>query len=289
MLLDSIPLFHRILHNDNQRSVDILNKLIFIIKEELNNIPNHRHINYNNDKQVLIEQLMGLQNSLVSRFFNVDLANYINLYTAAFTGNVVSKYPIVNKEVWINGQPIVPSHIYAGKSPWYDSSSAYAKALAIRNTLSKNFYCFANHAKVVSTILPNIIQDQELTINSKVILSKASNSITSKSLCNAINQYFNETSVFAVYDERKIHLYGFNGANIIIDAKPTTYFKSGTTRGTISIISDKAFHVHDTAGIIGVQNNIKLCKLKRLNLSSKINSLIVFRNMRKKIKRHLHH
>ena len=95
MLLDSIPLFHRILHNDNQRSVDILNKLIFIIKEELNNIPNHRHINYNNDKQVLLEQLMGVQNSLVSRFFNVDLANYINLYTAAFTGNVVSKYPIV--------------------------------------------------------------------------------------------------------------------------------------------------------------------------------------------------
>ena len=289
MLLNSLPLFNKILHNDNQKSIDILNKLIFIIKEELNNIPNHKHINYNNDKQVLLEQLMGLQNGLISRFFNVELANHINLYSASFTSNIVSKYPIVDKEIWINGQPIVPSHMYAGKSPWYDSSSAYAKALSIRHTLNKHFYCFANHSKVITPLLPDIIQDQELTINSKVILSKASNSITSKSLCNAINQYFNDTSVFAVYDDRKIFLYGFNGANIIIKANPTTYFQPGTTRGTISIIADKAFHVHDTSGIIGVQNNIKLCKLKRLNLSSKINSLIVFRNMRKKIKRHLHH
>ena len=214
--------------------------------------------------------------------------HYINLHIAVFNSNVVSKYSITNKEVWIYGQPIVPSTIYAGKSQWYDSTSAYAKALAIRNTLDDNFYCIANHSKINTTILPDIIQGQELIINNKVILNKANDIITSKALCNAINQYFNDTSVFAVYENKKIYLYGYNGANIIIKANPSTYIASGTTRGTITIMSELPFHVHDVSGVIGLQNKIKLFKSKRLNLSSKINSLILFRNMRKKIKNHMH-
>ena len=34
MLLNSLPLFNKILHNDNQKSIDILNKLIFMYDEQ---------------------------------------------------------------------------------------------------------------------------------------------------------------------------------------------------------------------------------------------------------------
>ena len=62
MNLSTLPLVHNMIHYHDSNHVHILDKLIYIIKEELSNLPNHRQINYNNDKQVLLEELMSLHN-----------------------------------------------------------------------------------------------------------------------------------------------------------------------------------------------------------------------------------
>ena len=87
MDLRTLPLVHNLTHYNSLKNINILDKLIYIIKEELSNLPNHRQINYNNDKQVLLEELMSLHNGFFSRIFHSH--NHINLHIAVFNSNVV--------------------------------------------------------------------------------------------------------------------------------------------------------------------------------------------------------